>query len=153
MEFTRLTLQNILSHFTYTRLGKRKMRMCRLKTINARRDSMQPITPRKVEVELAEHTVSEAQLEHVVIFWGGDCFTTLAGLPDKCVLFIFFHVVVRTWRDWSASRCVLILSSPHHDVWYVRFAPLHKHSKTKFSVCVCVLLNVWSLIQSVIPLS
>lgn len=151
MEFTRLTLQNILSHFTYTRLGK--MRMCRLETINARRDSMQPITPRKVEVELAEHTVSEAQLEHVVIFWGGDCFTTLAGLPDKCVLFIFFHVVVRTWRDWSASRCVLILSSPHHDVWYVRFAPLRKHSKTKFSVCVCVLLNVWSRIQSVIPLS
>lgn len=83
-------------------------------------------------------SVSEAQLEHVVIFWGGDCFTTLAGLPDKCVLFIFFHVVVRTWRDWSASRCVLILSSPHHDVWYVRFAPLRKHSKTKFSVCVCV---------------
>lgn len=64
--------------------------MCRLETINARRDSMQPITPRKVEVEFAQHTVSEAQLEHVVIFWGGDCFTTLAGLPDKSVLFIFF---------------------------------------------------------------
>lgn len=42
--------------------------MCRHETINARRDSMQPITPRKVEVELAEHTVREAQLEHVVIF-------------------------------------------------------------------------------------